>query len=287
MAGAIQYFEHRDISIDAVTTDQDVAAGGEYEIELINQSFGSGSQDGNPFAVFYEGAIQVDSTVGGNYNFTLSTRHTFADGSTYDSPDRMLTFRIARNSEYSIPISNFNSISTIPTGTYTDAQLDGDVTIRSSLKMSHANSGTAWKLESLMGQLLAVSYIQWYDGRKPIVALPLADPQPTLKESIDTYFDALDYKVTPYHIDNIRGNSVATRLMSMVNIPTSPRPVPVVEVRRVLALDSNDPDVEGEINRITAILNNVPDCYPEQTPPTIDYKKDKRYVMITFECRGV
>ena len=162
--GAFSWYGHENLPVEAVTVDTAVQR--EYRQTLLSKTFPGGLAAGTPFFTLSEGLVDLDLS-SGSFLVGIRTRHT-VEGNISFSTLRSLMF-VERGAGVSIPLSDFNSVSTVRLGPYTapdgtsfvltQAMLDAESVIEVELSVEQAN-GRPFTLKSLAGQLSAVTWYQ-------------------------------------------------------------------------------------------------------------------------------
>ena len=176
---SFKLFEQKDLAVTDISTNtmlpitQTVIATTEFTSGLV----------GGPFFTVYEGAVTLTITTNKSITAELTTKHTFNDSTTLTTT-RTGVYRITKNTESTINLTDFSSITQLPIGgTFVDDQgttvtIDEDllaqpVDIETTLKLSASGNTTLTQLGSERPQ------VTWYQlnpgtGGNPVIPNPTA-----------------------------------------------------------------------------------------------------------------
>ena len=116
------YNEKAPLSLEAVVPGDPVtvADGGEFRRVILDVTLPGGIAPVDDFVTEYEGALHFEVDTGQNYEVSIEVQHRIASTPpvTFTSAPRSVFERLRTQIE-TIPLSNFNSRSSVPLGTYT------------------------------------------------------------------------------------------------------------------------------------------------------------------------
>ena len=287
MAGAYIYDQHVEMAFTPLA-DVD-APDGSVKVALLDAvEFPAGVQEDNPFWTFYEGAVTFDTSINDGYVFGLQVTHEFSDGVTYRSPPRPETYRVNRNSPFTLPLGTFNSRSVIPSGSFTAEQLARPVAVTIELTVSNIDD-KPFTCDLLDHALMAVSFVQFDDGRIPAYTPPSTVSGESLKQRIDATLEANAWDVVQLPTQAAPDKVMATYMGAQA---TGTDMAHRVEVVHWLAVQ-RETNIEQRVESLLDILAHVEDCYPMLSqviaaypdhPVAVSVSRSARWCQVSVVC---
>ena len=200
---SFKLFEQAELTVTDISTDtmlpitQTVIAETEFTSGLV----------GGPFFTNYEGAITLTVTANKSITATLTTTHTFNDSTTLTTT-RTAVYRLNRNTETTINLADFTSITNLPVGaTFVNDQgttitidenlLAQPVDIETTLKLSASGNTTVTQMGS---ERPKVTWYQLNPGTGGNPVLPAATPGGASKalrvNAAGTSYELVDFPAT-------------------------------------------------------------------------------------------
>ena len=146
-AGGYAYYAEAELDFTAVTSP--LAQAAMWEVELMDETFPGGLHAAVPFTSFYEGFVLLDLKDTANYNLILTFSHDI--GGTVFSSSRTHVAHIRANELFTLPLAEFDSVSTVNLGSYlapdgttveiTEAMLAMETQFTMGLRVTRVTSG--------------------------------------------------------------------------------------------------------------------------------------------------
>lgn len=222
-----------------------VGGGESITTRLLSKTYPPGVEEDNPFHTSWQGSITFDTTETDVYQFALIVTHAFAEGA--DRVDtQVISQRVTRAGEVTIPMSGFSSVSTIPSGVFPASALQGDVTITIDLSISREGSA-AWICQEKSGDHLGVSF--W---------------QMRLQEDIPDVSSFITASDLPTELPPTDGSVTVAKLASDFEVTDA-------QVPASIARDSEIPDVSGFVTTADVPRDIGQRLLPEPSEATRGY----------------